>query len=412
MYPSAFSGGQPQAQSRQIVAPSFNPNAPLMPVQPARIVTPINKPISPAPGKRKAEEAAELARRIRGTESNGLRSVSLVPSARALLSPSISSSAAPRSVVHLTSSSSWSASLATPSKPVSPPPATITNASPAPRTQSAVSRSPAPHPKVTAAVVRTVAPVVATPTVVNSEQKQALVGKWVLVAGAGKGIGGAIAVALALEGANVALSAKTQAELEATAAACRAVGCQNVEMYANDLSQGKEVDSLAEQMIDKHGGCEVLVNNSGGFSPGNPLEGDPDAWMHMFNLNVHAGMRLTRRLAPKMAERQSGAIFDIGSVAALESMSGEYAAYAASKWAMRGWGASAYLTLRHKNVKCCRINPAYVNTGFAVEGQSELIPERMIQTSDIADYIRFVLHTSAGCVPEEITLRLGMSAFK
>lgn len=372
---------------------------------------------------------ADTAKRTKPGES-AVRSVTIVTPAKTLVSDSsklISTvpSLAPAVSIRLAPAiPSTSTTNSTPLRVVPSPrvqsvsrsPAVISSSSSSSSTTTTTSATSTTSTSSSSATTRSPVAVSAqssaTSVIGASENKQTLAGKWALVAGAGKGIGTAIAVALAQEGAGVALCAKTQTELEVTAAACRAVGCENVEMYAYDLSQGKEVDALAEQMIQKHGGCEVLVNNSGGFSPGNPLEGDPDAWVHMFSLNVHAGMRLTRRLAPRMAERQSGAIFDIGSVAALESMSGEYAAYAASKWAMRGWGASSYLTLRHKNVKCCRINPAYVNTGFAVEGQTELIPERMIQTTDIANYIRFVLHTSAGCVPEEITLRLAMSAFK
>ena len=62
-----------------------------------------------------------------------------------------------------------------------------------------------------------------------------------------------------------------------------------------------------------------------------------------------------------MAERMSGCIINIGSIAAIEAMSGDGAAYAAAKHALRGWSLSSYLTLRHKNVKCVLINPAFVN---------------------------------------------------
>ena len=113
-----------------------------------------------------------------------------------------------------------------------------------------------------------------------------------------------------------------------------------------------------------------------------------------------------------MAERQSGIVINMGSVAAVEPMSGTSAAYAASKHALRGWSISAYLTLRHQGIKCCLINPAFVNTPMVGLPDDKIHRERMIQPEDIANYVRFILHSSPGCVPEEVTLRLALTAWK
>ncbi len=81
----------------------------------------------------------------------------------------------------------------------------------------------------------------------------------------------------------------------------------------------------------------------------------------MFALNVHAPMRLTRRLAPVMQQRTSGVIINMGSIAAVEPMTSS-CAYAATKYALRGWSLSCYQALRHHNIKVMLINPAFVNT--------------------------------------------------
>lgn len=69
--------------------------------------------------------------------------------------------------------------------------------------------------------------------------------------------------------------------------------------------------------------------------------GNPDEWETMFALNVHAPMRLTRLFAPVMQRQGSGAIINIGSIAAVEPMTSS-CAYAATKHAMRGWSLSCY----------------------------------------------------------------------
>jgi len=137
-----------------------------------------------------------------------------------------------------------------------------------------------------------------------------------------------------------------------------------------------------------------------------------DSYLRMMSLNVNAPMRLCSVLCPKMAERMSGMVINIGSVAGVEPMSGTSAAYAASKHAMRGWSLSSYLTLRHVGVKCCLISPAFVNTPL-IDGRvsDSVMRERMIQPKDIADYVLFVLRSSPGCTPDEITMRLALSPF-
>uniref|UniRef100_A0A7S1SJW2 3-oxoacyl-[acyl-carrier-protein] reductase n=1 Tax=Tetraselmis chuii TaxID=63592 RepID=A0A7S1SJW2_9CHLO len=213
----------------------------------------------------------------------------------------------------------------------------------------------------------------------------------------------------------MALTSRSVEELDEVARECERAGSPATYVAPCDLSDGAAVERLAQDLVSTFGGVEVLVNNAGILVNGNPLEGDPDEWEHMMDVIVNAPMRLTRRLAPKMAERMSGFVINIGSIAGTEAMSGAAAAYAAAKAGLRGWSRSAYLTLRHKNVKCVLINPGFVNTDMVTSRPAlvgQLIPERMIQPSDIADAVSFVLNSSPGCVPEEMNLRLGLSAFK
>ena len=77
----------------------------------------------------------------------------------------------------------------------------------------------------------------------------------------------------------------------------------------------------------------------------NADDGEPDEWERMLALNVLTPMRLTRRLAPSMIERGRGTIINVGSVAAIEAMQSA-GAYAASKFALRGWSLSCYQRLR------------------------------------------------------------------
>mmetsp|Transcript_17828 Transcript_17828/g.47052 ORF Transcript_17828/g.47052 Transcript_17828/m.47052 type:complete len:243 (-) Transcript_17828:34-762(-) len=240
-----------------------------------------------------------------------------------------------------------------------------------------------------------------------------LSGKTALVTGAGKGIGAAIALAYAKEGARLVLAARTKADLEAVAVECgKLAPGKEVNIFPVDLSTPAGVDSLASFVLEG-GGCDVLVNNAGRVSDGNATQGDVDDWDRMMYLNVNGVMRLTRQLLPSMVEKKWGTLINMGSIAAIEGMSGTQAVYAASKHAIRGWTNSIYQDLRHHNIKVCLINPAFVNTPLvATMGHPNLLPERMIQPEDVAEVCLLPIRMTAGCVPSEVTLRLTLSAFK
>ncbi|CAD7702496.1 unnamed protein product [Ostreobium quekettii] len=231
-----------------------------------------------------------------------------------------------------------------------------------------------------------------------------LKGKWCLVTGAGRGIGRSIALALAREGGSLALAARSRDQLESVAEECRAAGAGQVEVHTADLSDGKAVDALAEGLVARHGGVAVLVNNAGIAGPGmSPLAGDPDEWEKLLMLNLMAAMRLTRRLAPGMVERNEGTIINISSILGLEN--DQYSGvYSASKFGLRGWSLSCHETLRRSNVKVVLINPGWTDTPLVWKIPGAVRAD-MITPEDVAEACLLALKTSSKCVPTEITLR-------
>lgn len=237
-----------------------------------------------------------------------------------------------------------------------------------------------------------------------------LAGKTAVITGAGKGIGRAIALAYAKEGASLVLAARTLVDLEGLASQCAALSPNaKMNIFPVDLSAPKGVDDFANHVLEQCGGCDILVNNAGRLSSGNAAEGDADEWDAMMYLNLNGVMRLTRRLVPSMIERKSGTIINMGSIAAIEGMSGTSAVYAASKHGLRGWHNSIYTGLRHENIKVVLINPAFVNTPLVNE-KPNVIPDRMIQPEDVAEVCLLPFKMSPSCVPAEVTLRLTLSA--
>ena len=89
----------------------------------------------------------------------------------------------------------------------------------------------------------------------------ALDGKIVLVTGAGRGIGKALALGFAKAGAHVVVVSRTQTEIEATAREAQAIGGQSLVIKA-DISQPHDVQRMADQVRNRFGRLDVLVNNA------------------------------------------------------------------------------------------------------------------------------------------------------
>jgi glucose 1-dehydrogenase len=91
-------------------------------------------------------------------------------------------------------------------------------------------------------------------------------GKVVVITGASRGLGKAIAFAFARAGARVVLSARSQKDIEQNASELRAEGHEAVAVVC-DVSDLKQVESLARYAIDKFGGFDIWVNNAGIAGP-------------------------------------------------------------------------------------------------------------------------------------------------
>src|SRR5512146_1069576 len=93
-------------------------------------------------------------------------------------------------------------------------------------------------------------------------QNATLAGKRAVVTGAGRGIGRCIALALAQAGADVAVTARTQSELEALVAEIQALGRRSLAVRC-DVTDAEQVKYMAETLLAGLGGLDILVNNAG-----------------------------------------------------------------------------------------------------------------------------------------------------
>jgi len=141
-----------------------------------------------------------------------------------------------------------------------------------------------------------------------------LKGKLALVSGSTAGIGYAIASTLAQEGATVIVNGRSQAGVDEAVERMRAETKGTVLGFAGDLAQA----AAAEDVVRRHPGVSILVNNLGIFEP-KAFEDIPDEdWLRFFDVNVLSGVRLARLVLPDMKRANWGRIIFISSESAIQ----------------------------------------------------------------------------------------------
>ena len=187
-----------------------------------------------------------------------------------------------------------------------------------------------------------------------------LAGKVAFVSGASKGIGVAIAEVLANAGADLALTARNEEELEQTAESARKVGSQ-VWTQTAEMANADEVKSLGEAALAEFGHIDILVNNAGLTIPQPLLEIGVDEFHTTINVNLLAPLLLTQAFAPGMIERGHGKIINISSRGAIRAFHSG-GAYSASKAGLQLLTQTMALEFGSHNIQANCLAPTVTNT--------------------------------------------------
>ena len=142
-----------------------------------------------------------------------------------------------------------------------------------------------------------------------------------IVTGAGKGIGAATALAFAEAGADTALLARTQTDLDAVGDEVRRLGRRALIIPA-DVNDLDALATAVDRTVGELGGIDIVVNNAGGAFPMPMLETRVVDLEAAFHFNVSAPFELTRLAVPHMLERGGGSVLNIGSMAGVHSPRG------------------------------------------------------------------------------------------
>lgn len=225
----------------------------------------------------------------------------------------------------------------------------------------------------------------------------------ILITGASQGIGAAIAKTFAreLKDARLALVARSARNLATIARACARLGAE-VAAFPCDVTDAAAVKALARAVTRRFGVVDVLVNNAGVFRPAPFLKTSPAQFDELVAVNLRSVLLVSQAFVPAMVRRRRGDVFNMGSIAGLQSYPGG-AAYCAAKFGVTGLTKVMRDELKTKGVRVTLVCPGATFTP-SWDG-SGVAAERIMPAEDIGRAILDVYRLGRRTVVEEIILR-------
>lgn len=223
--------------------------------------------------------------------------------------------------------------------------------------------------------------------------------KIALITGATSGIGKATAERLAKEGYNLIITGRRQRELDELQTSLQTQYGIDIWALCFDVRKYQDVETNLGSLPERWKDVDVLVNNAGLAVGLNPIHtGVIDDWERMIDTNIKGLLYVTRTIVPRMVERKSGHIINLGSIAGKEAyLNGNV--YCATKHAVDALSKGMRLDLLPYGIKVTQICPGAVETEFSVvrfkgdKGRADQVYAGFapLAAEDIADAVAFAV---------------------
>ncbi|WP_217573569.1 SDR family oxidoreductase [Mesorhizobium sp. GbtcB19] len=229
---------------------------------------------------------------------------------------------------------------------------------------------------------------------------QNLSGKVAAVTGAASGIGLECARAMLAAGARVVLVDRAGDKLKEIVGE---LGDGAIPLVV-DLTSPASVATMLPGILDKAGQLDIFHANAGSYVGGEILNGDPDAWDRMLNLNINSVFRSVHAVLPHMVGRKTGDIIVTSSIAGLVPVVWE-PVYTASKHAIQAFVHTLRRQVAKHGLRVGAVAPGPVVTALISDWpkqklEDELAAGGLMQPTEVADAVLFMLTR-----PRNITIR-------
>ena len=199
-------------------------------------------------------------------------------------------------------------------------------------------------------------------------KRMRLEGRTAVITGAASGIGRAIAVSLAHRRCHLALADIDEAGMQGTADLVRDYGVR-VTRHRLDVADRAAVADFPDLVAAEHPGVDVLVNNAGVAVGGTFEQVSEEDFEWLFETNFWGVVRMTRAFLPLLHASGDARIVNLSSVFGLVA-SPEQVAYAASKFAVRGFSEALRHELEGSGVGVTVVHPGGVATSISEKARA------------------------------------------
>ena len=245
-----------------------------------------------------------------------------------------------------------------------------------------------------------------------------LAGRVAVITGSSRGIGKAIAVEMARAGARIVVSSRNLAACETVRDEITAAGGEAM-AHACNIGRKAECEALVQATLTRYGRIDILVANAAVNPVFGPLDAVSDeAWDKIMTANVKSSWWLAKLVLPHMAERGSGNLILLSSIASFKA-SKVIGAYGISKAAEAQLARNLAFEWGTKGIRVNAIAPGLVQTDFAralwedpqtrADAERRAALGRIGQPRDIAGLAVFLASSAASFITGQVIVADGGS---
>ena len=220
--------------------------------------------------------------------------------------------------------------------------------------------------------------------------------KTCIITGASRGIGRAIAIALSNRDdiTNFVLISRTEEGLKETAKQMNPT--KNSEIFALDLTQYDAVKELVQEVGEKYGTIDMLINVAGYANPKSLLETSIEDWEETYRINVHSIFNITKETV-KFMKKTGGKILNVASTAGSSARPG-WLAYASSKAAIISMSLTLSEELADYGILVYCISPGRCATELRKVLAPDEDPSTIMQPEHVGEVVNKLLSNDGVCL--------------
>ncbi|MFD2573826.1 SDR family NAD(P)-dependent oxidoreductase [Spirosoma soli] len=240
----------------------------------------------------------------------------------------------------------------------------------------------------------------ATKAFLSQKRKIDFRDKTVVITGGSRGLGLEMSRLLASEGANIAICARNQEELDRAKAELDQYG---IEVFAQhcDITDKVQVEHFIENVRQAIGPVDVLINNAGTIIVTPYEHATEDDFRESMDTNFWSAFHMVNAVLPQMWSQQSGRIVNIASFGGKVAVP-HLLAYSTSKFALVGYSEGLRAELAKDNIYVTTICPGLIRTGSPRNAIYKSQNEKEYTVFKIGDSLPFLTINAEECAREVI----------